>query len=216
MPTGWLGPGLSLGYQSHSQWFCSITRFFADIDVNKVHGGPPLSTFWAKVSPVAFFLNVLWFEGLLWVAWPSADEANELYSSGDSPKVLHNIVFECIWKTWKTGFGSGRNFASSMCFLDNPWRHLMLPTGGDLATTVPVGHLPGCLWGWWCLTIEQIHTKSDDFNMPINQMTKCLLLSHSCVSWFLELTCFKQETHPRIITLKFQWCKGAGCVVSTA
>jgi len=27
-----------------------------------------------KVSPVAFFLNILWFEGLLWVAWPSEDE----------------------------------------------------------------------------------------------------------------------------------------------
>ena len=32
----------------------------------------------AKVSPVAFFLNVLWFEGLLWVAWPSEDEARDL------------------------------------------------------------------------------------------------------------------------------------------
>jgi hypothetical protein len=32
----------------------------------------------AKVSPVAFFLNILWFEGLLWVAWPSEDEARDL------------------------------------------------------------------------------------------------------------------------------------------
>ena len=31
-----------------------------------------------KVSAVAFFLNVLWFEGLLWVAWPSEDEARDL------------------------------------------------------------------------------------------------------------------------------------------
>ena len=34
--------------------------------------------FGAKVSPVAFFLNVLWFEGLLWVAWPSEDEVRDL------------------------------------------------------------------------------------------------------------------------------------------
>ncbi|CAK9098017.1 unnamed protein product [Durusdinium trenchii] len=38
------------------------------------------------VSPVAFFLNVLWFEGLLWVAWPSADEAT-------LPRLFRSVIF---------------------------------------------------------------------------------------------------------------------------
>ena len=56
-----------------------------------------------QVSPVAFFLNILWFEGLLWVAWPSEDEVpcrktmkdllfrKDLWESTDSSDPHHGI-----------------------------------------------------------------------------------------------------------------------------
>lgn len=63
-------------------WIAAISIIAA----KKSDEGIPLVDNAYRVSPVAFFLNILWFEGLLWVAWPSEDEAT-------LPRLFRSVIF---------------------------------------------------------------------------------------------------------------------------
>eukprot|EP00434_Breviolum_minutum_P016755 symbB.v1.2.014778.t1/scaffold1059.1/size140537/6 len=97
--TGFCSGGLALAYLDLAglggrkicllQLMGSIPVWIAAISLvmsKKSDEGVPLVNNAYRVSPVAFFLNILWFEGLLWVAWPSEDEAT-------LPRLFRSVIF---------------------------------------------------------------------------------------------------------------------------
>ncbi|CAE7943777.1 unnamed protein product, partial [Symbiodinium sp. KB8] len=63
-------------------WIAAISLVMA----KKSDEGIPLQTEDYPAAPLAYFLNLLWFEGLLWVAWPSQDEAA-------LPRLFRSVIF---------------------------------------------------------------------------------------------------------------------------